>query len=167
MEPRVTGRPRIPQGYGVEPGGPYLEWSEIELRLADSIHYWMVTVRPDGRPHAVPRWGVWLDARFWYDGSPQTRHALNIVNNPQCTLNLEDGSAATIVEGLSAASDPVTGELGSRLSADFRRKYEELGYAPEQDAWSGPDAGGLLVFTPVTAIAWSRFPVDVTRFRFE
>ena len=33
-----------------------------------------IIVRPDGTPHSVPRWGVWLDGRFWYDGAPTTRH---------------------------------------------------------------------------------------------
>jgi hypothetical protein len=33
--------------------------------------------------------------------------------------------------------------------------------------WSGEGAGGLHVLAPVSALAWSRFPRDVTRFEFD
>ena len=105
----------------------------------------MATTRPDGRPHVVPRWGVWLDERFWYDGSPMTRHARNIASNPSCALHLESGTTVTIIEGTSRPSEPIQGELGQRLAAEYSRKYERLGYAPAADAWSGEDAGGMCV----------------------
>lgn len=167
MTPVPTGQPNVPDGYGVEPGGILLEWAVVEARLVESLHYWMTTVRPDGRPHAVPRWGVWLDERFWYDGSPNTRHAINLRSNPACTLNLESGAEVTIVEGVSLPSDPVSGELGERLSSEFGRKYAEHGYEPEPSSWADEFAGGLRIFTPRTTLAWSAFPTDMTRFSFE
>ncbi|MEI6136703.1 MAG: pyridoxamine 5'-phosphate oxidase family protein [Chloroflexota bacterium] len=30
-------------------------------RLRTAMNYWIATTRPDGRPHAAPVWGVWLD----------------------------------------------------------------------------------------------------------
>jgi hypothetical protein len=165
--PRITGRPLIPEGYDVKPEGSYLEWASVASRLVEALHYWMATTRPNGSPHVVPRWGVWLDNSFWYDGSLETRHAINLRSNAATTLHLEDGVAATILDGVSSAPDPVIGELGTRLSAGFQRKYRALGYAPEPDAWSGSDAGGLLRFSPKTALAWSTFPDDLTRFSFE
>lgn len=53
------------------------------------------------------------------------------------------------------------------MSEEYKRKYASLGYAPEPDAWSGEAAGGLHIFAPVTAIAWSEFPTDLTRFAFD
>jgi len=167
MSVRRTGRPDMPDGYGVSASGPMLEWATVEARLVESIHYWLSTTRPDGRPHVVPRWGVWIEERFFYDGSPATRHARNLVSNSNCAMHLEDGDAATILEGISTVPPPVTGELGTRMSSEFKRKYEKLGYAPEPDAWSDEAAGGLHVFAPNSAIAWSEFPADVTRFTFE
>jgi nitroimidazol reductase NimA-like FMN-containing flavoprotein (pyridoxamine 5'-phosphate oxidase superfamily) len=143
-----------------------LAWDVVEARLVDSVQYWMATSRPDGRPHVVPRWGVWLDRRLYYDGSPETRHARNLAANPACALHLEDGWQAVIVDGRSDRSDPVAGALAERIAAEFRRKYADLGYAPEPDAWSGDHAGGLCVFTPARALAWTSFPTDMTRFRF-
>ncbi len=157
----------MPDGYGVpDTLEGTLEWPDVEARLVDALHYWMATTRPNGRPHVVPRWGVWLDGRFWYDGSPATVHARNLRSNDACTLHLESGSQAVILEGTSGPSDPPGPELGARLSAEFARKYADRGYAPEADAWEGSDAGGLAVFTFAKALAWFEFPTDVTRFRF-
>jgi len=166
MEPHIVDRPQLPDGYGVRDEGPFLDWAEVAARLAESKEYWLSTTRPDGRPHVVPRWGVWLDDRFWYDGSPVTRHALNVETNPACALHLESGTTVTIVEGNSDRSKPIVGELGERLASEYSKKYRELGYAPAPDAWSDEVAGGMRVLTPVKAIAWSQFPTDMTRFAF-
>jgi hypothetical protein len=166
MEPRITGRPQVPDGYGVQEKGPFLEWREVAGRLAEATEYWLATTRPDGKPHVVPRWGVWLDNRFWYDGSPETRHALNLEQNPACALHLESGTTVTIVEGRSKRSEPIKELLGNRLSAEYARKYQKLGYAPPPDAWSDEAAGGMRVLTPEKAIAWSAFPTDLTRYAF-
>lgn len=168
MDAARVDRPEMPDGYGVPdtPAGT-LEWSAVEARLATAHHYWMSTTRPDGRPHVVPRWGVWLDRRFWYDGSPDTIHAGNLRTNPACSLHLESGTEAVILEGVSRSADPPGRAFGERLAAEFARKYARLGYSPEPDAWEGPDAGGLLTFTPHKALAWFAFPSDVSRFRFD
>lgn len=166
MAVRIVGRPVVPDGYGVTPEGPFLDWAEVEDWLIEATEYWLATTRPDGRPHVVPRWGVWLDEHFWYDGSPETRHARNLTLNPACALHLESGTTVTIVEGQSVPSDPIRGHLGERLAAEYARKYEKLGYAPAADAWSGDQAGGMRVLTPARAIAWASFPTDMTRYEF-
>jgi hypothetical protein len=162
-----TGRPEMPDGYGVAEAGDFLEWEDVEARLRESIHYWLGTTRPDGRPHVVPRWGVRVDQKFWYDGSPSTRHSRNLESNPHCTLHLESGVEVTILEGISTVPDPVMGEMGERLSAEFIRKYGPLGYSPGPDSWSGEASGGLHVLAPASAIAWAQFPADLTRFSFD
>jgi hypothetical protein len=160
-------RPRMPDGYGVPATSDgLLDWSAVEARLAAAPQYWVATTRPDGRPHVVPRWGVWVDHRFWYDGAPTTLHARNLAHNPACALHLEDGWQAVIVEGTSYPADPPGASLGPRLAAAMRDKYAARGYAPGDDAWEGAGAGGLRVMTPSKAVAWFDFPADVTRFRF-
>lgn len=166
-EPSRRDRPVMPEGYGVPTADDgLLDWSEIETRLVESMHYWMATARPDGRPHVVPRWGAWLDGRLYYDGSPETRHARNAMRNAACTLHIGDGKDAIILDGTTAPSEPVGAELGGPIAAEIGRKYAAAGYSPEPDSWSGPDAGGLMVFRPVKALAWFAFPTDLTRFRF-
>lgn len=164
-QPRA-GRPTFPDGYGLpESVEGLLRWEQVEGRLVAAKHYWLTSVRPDGRPHSVPRWGVWLDGRFWYDGAPTTRHTRNVEWNPAVTLTLESGSQAVIVEGESHATSADPQTVGTRLAEAFG-KYAADGYAPGPDSWSGEDGGGLRVITPVRALAWFDFPHDSTRFTF-
>lgn len=159
-------RPLMPDGYGVPTDSSgLLEWADVERRMVESAVYWLATTRPDGRPHVVPRWGVWLDGAFWYDGSPQTRHVRNLVGNAACTLHLEDGTRAVIVEGTAGPTTPPGPALGARLSTAYG-KYKEQGYTPAADSWEGEHAGGLCRFAPTSALAWLSFPIDVTRFRW-
>ena len=160
-------RPEMPDGYGVpDSTDGLLAWGQVEERLIASPQYWMATTRPDGRPHVVPRWGVWLDGHLFYDGAPTTVHVQNLRQNPACVLHLEDGWQAVIVEGTAFPADPPGLELGTRIAAAIGAKYGDKGYSPEPDAWEGTDAGGLVRFDPVKAMAWFDFPTDVTRFRF-
>lgn len=160
-EPKVS-RPAFPKGYADKPVS-YLTWDWVVAQLTESKHYWLCSVRPDGRPHVVPRWCVYLDGKIYYDGSPETRHARNIDKNPHVSLHLESGSEAIILEGTAAPAGKPSPELGRKLSQAYK-KYKEMGYAPEPDSW---DEGGLYVFIPRQCIAWSNFTENPTKFTFE
>ncbi len=161
--PRVD-RPLLPDGYGLpEDDAGLLAWAAVEDRLVPSLHYWIASVRPTQRPHLVPRWGVWLEGRFWYDGAPTTRHTRNVERNPNVSLSLEDGQQAVIVEGVSQAVRAAADGVGARIAEAFA-KYHTLGYTPAADSWSGDDGGGLRTITPQRAMAWFSFPADCTRF---
>jgi len=158
-------RPTIPDGYGLpSTADGLLSWDAVEQRLRASRHYWLATVRPDGTPHSVPRWGVWLDGCFYYDGAAATRHVRNLDHNPACTLTLESGTEVVIIEGLSTATSAEPAELGARLSSAFEKYHPD--YTPGPDSWSGEQGGGLRVITPKRALAWFAFPKDCTRFIF-
>jgi hypothetical protein len=159
VEPTTSPLP-LPEGYGSATRP--LAWADVRVRLEHSLHYWIATTRPDGRPHVVPRWGVWLDDCWYYDGSPATRHASNLETNSAAVLHLEDGKEAVVLEGESCPHTPA-GDLGDRLAAAFV-KYHDLGYAPEARSWD--DGGGLSRFTPRSGYAWFSFPTDATRFSF-
>ncbi|MFB9732738.1 pyridoxamine 5'-phosphate oxidase family protein [Ornithinimicrobium kibberense] len=162
----AADRPVLPEGYGLPATtAGLLDWSTVEARLRTARHYWLGSVRPDGRPHAVPRWGVWLDGRFWYDGAPTTRHTRNVDRNPAVTLTLESGTEVVIVEGESHATRAEPDGWGTRLAEAFA-KYDDAGYSPGPDSWSGQDGGGLRVITPHVVLAWFDFPTDCTRFAF-
>ncbi len=160
--PRVS-RPVFPPGYVDHPTGE-VPWEHVARKLTESKHYWLCTTRPDGRPHVVPRWCVYVDGLIYYDGSPETRHAQNIARNPYVALHLEDGEKAIILEGTSAPAGRPERELALRLSAAYKEKYAANGYAPEPDQW---DEGGLYVFTPRQCIAWTVFTENPTKFIFD
>ena len=166
MAEPTRSRPTFPEGYGLpETNEGLLEWADVRARLVASKHYWLATVRPDGRPHVIPRWGVWVGDRFYYDGAPTTRHARNLGKNPNASLHLEDGWQAVILDGVSEPTRADADGLGTRLSEAFA-KYHDDGYSPAPDAWAREDGGGLRVFTPATGMAWFTFPKDATRFTF-
>lgn len=157
--------PQVPDGYGAESVEGHVDWSDVEARLRESQNYWLCTSRADGRPHVIPRWGVWVEAAFWYDGSSETVHARNLGEDGPCALHLESGTEVVILEGRSIVSAPPTGDLGKCLAEEFGRKYAPT-YQPTADAWSRDDAGGMRVLRPAKALAWMNFPKDLTRFKF-
>ena len=159
--PKVT-RPKFPKGYVDNPKS-FLTWDWVAARLTESQHYWLCSVRPNRKPHVVPRWCVYVDGKIYYDGSPETRHARNIEKNPNISLHLESGSEAIILEGIAEPAGKPSPELGKKLSQAYK-KYKEFGYAPKPNAW---DEGGLFVFTLRQCIAWSNFTQDPTKFIFE
>jgi nitroimidazol reductase NimA-like FMN-containing flavoprotein (pyridoxamine 5'-phosphate oxidase superfamily) len=161
-DPKIS-RPHFPKGYLENPKA-LLPWSHVEQRLSDALHYWLCTVRPDGRPHAVPKWAVYVDAKIYFDGSPETRHARNIAQNPQVVLHLESGEDVIIVEGTAKEYGKPAAELALQIAQAYAQKYADRGYAPEPDQW---DEGGLFEITPHTVIAWTQFTDDPTRFTLE
>ena len=142
----------------------YVDWSWVAAQLTESKNYWMCSSRPDGRPHAIPRWAVFVDEKVYYDGSPETRHARNTKANPNISVHLESGDQVIILEGTVAPAGKPEAGLALRLVEAYRKKYASQGYSPEPDQW---DEGGLYVFTPRQCIACTTFNVDPTKFVFE
>lgn len=52
-----------------------LDWSWATERLSGSYNYVIVTVRPDGRPHAMGMHGLWHDDAYYFGTDPATRKA--------------------------------------------------------------------------------------------
>ncbi len=161
-EPQVL-RPYFPPGY-VEHPTALLTWAHVVQRLTDAKNYWLCSVRPDGRPHVIPKWGVWVDDKLYFDGSVKTRHARNIAENAHVSLHLESGDDVVIVEGVVELVQHPAPELGVKLSQAYKAKYATIGYAPEPTQW---DEDGIFAITPSMALAWTSFAKDPTKFVFE
>lgn len=108
----------IPPEYGSP--SRLLSWDAVDARLAGALQYWLATVRPDGRPHAVPLDGLWLDAKWYFGGSPRTVKHRNLLANQHATLHLEDAASAVIVEGVCEMITP-DAETAEHLSRSSRR----------------------------------------------
>jgi hypothetical protein len=113
-----TGRPDIP-GYGIHPDGEgILPWSFVDKRMSSARNYWVSTTRSDGRPHAAPVWGVWLDGAFYFGTGSASRKARNLAKSPNVVVHLESGDEVVIFEGgAEEVADPAL------LDAAFRAKY--------------------------------------------
>lgn len=161
-KPKIA-RPKLPKGYADNPTA-YVDWKWVEAQLIEAKNYWLCSVRPDGRPHVVPRWGAFIDSKLYYDGSPETRHAQNIMENSQVSLHLESGNQVVIMDGSSRTAGKPAPEFARSLAEDIGGKYADQGYSPEPTQW---DEGGLYVFTPRQCIAWTSFYENPTKFVFE
>jgi hypothetical protein len=89
-------------GYGLRPaneGTGLLPWSWAQERLESSRNYWIVSTWPDGRPHAMPVWGMWHEDEFWFSCSKLSRKSKNLTTNPRCVVATEDANNPVVVEG--------------------------------------------------------------------
>lgn len=102
IEPQPS-RPYMP-GYGIagaDEGTGLLPWSWAEERLVSSPNYWVTTVRPDGRPHVMPVWGVWHDDSLWFSSGGRSRKIRSLRANPRCAAATQDPEEPVVVEGVA------------------------------------------------------------------
>lgn len=97
-EPKA-GRPHMP-GYGIPKGRKgLLPWKWAEQRLKKSHNYWITTAGPDGSPHTMVVWGMWIEGGFYFSTGKGSRKARNLAQNPHCVVSTERADEAVIVEG--------------------------------------------------------------------
>src|SRR3712207_9085119 len=89
-------------------------WAAIERLLVEAQLYWIITVRADGRPHAVPLVGVWQDGAFVFCTGSDEQKQRNLDANPQVAVttgstgaNGWDSGTDVVVEGRAVrVTDP-------------------------------------------------------------
>lgn len=112
-------------GYGIldaTEGRGLLPWDWAVERLTKSRNYWVATTCPDGRPHCVPVWGIWLDGAFYFSSGAKSRKARNLSANPNCVVCPEDGIQAVSLEGI--AEKIADAETIRRFVEAYNPKYE-------------------------------------------
>jgi general stress protein 26 len=104
-------------------------WSDIDRRLTDAPLYWIVTVRADGRPHAVPLCGVWRDGAFYFCTGDAEQKMRNLEHDPHVVVTAGPlgadgwGSGKDIsVEGEASRVEDMA--LLAELAAEWRTKYD-------------------------------------------
>jgi hypothetical protein len=159
ITPRAS-RPVVPRGYQfpTSPEG-MLDWSWARERLTNSHNYVIVTVRPDGRPHAMGMHGLWFDDGYYFGTDVTSRKAKNLAQNSHCVLICENFQELVIVEGLT--EEISFDDAPEGLSAASKTKY----------GWPmAPHKGGALYRlkpTVVFAFPLEQIATAVTRWKFE
>jgi pyridoxamine 5'-phosphate oxidase-like protein len=143
-EPTRAG---LPAGYGSpsSPPGERLPWATVEEWLVAARSYWLCTTRPNGRPHAKPVWGVWLDEMLLFSTSPDSVTARNMAAGSPLVVHLESGDRVAIFEG---EPEPVR---DSALLERFAVLYESK-YNWRMDV-SDPDTP-VLSLRPDSVLSW-------------
>lgn len=111
-----ASRPYMP-GYGLPKGTKgLLPWKWADDRLRKSHNYWITTVKPDGSPHTMVIWGLWLDGGFYFSTGRESRKARNLTENSHCIIASERADQAIIVEGIAEEV----------MDVDFRRNFLKI-----------------------------------------
>ena len=87
-------------------------WSEIEQLLTAAQLYWIITVRTDGRPHAVPLVGVWHEGAFAFCTGSDEQKQRNLDSNPQVAVT----TGSTGASGWSHGKDVVVEGTAVRVT---------------------------------------------------
>lgn len=155
-----ASRPHMP-GYGIkgpEEGTGLLPWKWAEDRLGKVHNFWVGTTQPDGRPHVMPVWGVWMDGGLYFSTGAKSRKARNLRANPSCVVCGEHARGQIIIEGTARRlSEP---KLWKRFAAVYEKKYDF--------DMSGYSAEPFYVVRPRTVFAfWEKdFVGSATRWKF-
>ena len=160
MTPPEARRPRFDASYGIsaKPDG-MLPWAELSAAFEKSRNYWIGSTHPDGRPHAAPVWGVWLDELLYFSTGPNSVKGRNLAARPDVIVHLESGDDVYMIEGtVERTTDRAI--LGRFVEA-YDAKY---GWRVNPD-----DPGGLYYAVRTrAAFAWheKNFPESATTWRF-
>jgi nitroimidazol reductase NimA-like FMN-containing flavoprotein (pyridoxamine 5'-phosphate oxidase superfamily) len=157
-------RPKM-QNYGVPPEQDgMIAWSWVDARMRDAHNYWIASTRPDGRPHAAPVWGFWIDGALYFGSDPASRKAKNIALNPYIVVHLESGAEAVMLEGRAVITD-----MSESLSVlETMVEQSKAKYPAEVPTVDDLKKNPLFRFTPQIGFAWkeTEFPHSVTKFVF-
>lgn len=117
-------RPHMP-GYGISPpdeGGGLLPWDWARERLIRARDYWIISVREDGRPHAMPVWGLWMDDCLYFSTGKESRKARNLRRDGRCVIHPDGGEESVVVEGVAETFQDA-GTL-ARFFTAYKEKYD-------------------------------------------
>jgi len=118
-------RPYMP-GYGLPKSKKgLLPWSWAEERLEKSRQYWISTTRPDGAPHTMVIWGLWIDGAFYFSTGTTSRKAKNLAANPRCVICNDNAAEAVIVEGRAELRNLASDQgFAKRFGQLYKQKYK-------------------------------------------
>jgi pyridoxine/pyridoxamine 5'-phosphate oxidase len=154
-------RPHMP-GYGITEGATgLLDWRHVSERMTNARSYWVCTTRPDGRPHAAPVWGVWVDEELYFGTDPGSVKGRNLAANPALVVHLESGDDCVIIEGDAVPVVNPDAEKFARITAAYAAKYDGI-------RLEYPTGPGTYTVRPRTVFAWLErdFPTSATRWHF-
>jgi general stress protein 26 len=117
--------------YG-NPSAPAPAWDDIERRLTDAQLYWLVTVRADGRPHAVPLCGTWQDGAFFFCTGEAEQKMRNLEHDAHVVVTAGPLGA----DGWGTGKDVAVEGVATRVEdASLLRTLAEAWRAKYGDDW--------------------------------
>ncbi|HJT00706.1 MAG TPA: pyridoxamine 5'-phosphate oxidase family protein [Terriglobales bacterium] len=155
-----ASRPLMP-GYGIKgpkEGTGLLPWKWAQEHLEKAHNFWVASTRPDGRPHVMPVWAVWMEDALYFSTGAKSRKARNLRANPACVVCAEHARGQIVIEG--TAKRLSDSKLWKRFARVYEKKYDF--------DMSGYSAEPLYVVRPQTVFGlWEKdFLGSATRWNF-
>ena len=153
-------RPDIPASYGFTASTPHMPptWDSITERVRTSRNYWICSISPDGQPHALPVWGIWLEDCLYFVTKRASKKARNLLDNPKVAIHLESGDDVVSFQGTVAEVRDLT--RLDQVATVYTAKYngDEI----------FPDIEVVFELLPHLAFTWleSNYHQTATRWRF-
>jgi hypothetical protein len=150
----------MPDAYGIggdgSAAGELLPWSTVEGWLLAARNYWVCTTRKDGRPHAKPVWGIWIEDMVVFSTAPASVTGRNLRRDPRVVIHLESGDEVAILEG----------RVG-RLEDGLFERYADA-YDAKYDYRPPPTGEPPWALRPDKVLSWTEaeFPSTATRWSF-
>ncbi len=91
-----------------------------QLRLQRERTLWLATVRPNGTPHLVPIWYVWLDDKAYLCTARDSVKARNLAQQPHVVLALQDADDPLVIQATAHLLD----ETPERVVQAFQEKFD-------------------------------------------
>ena len=105
------------------------DWADVERRLTDAQLYWLVTVRADGRPHAVPLCGCWHDGAFAFCTGAEEQTMRNLAANRRVAVTAGPLGAG----GWASGKDIVVEGTAERVTAETTLRTLAQAWADKYD----------------------------------
>jgi hypothetical protein len=148
-------------GYGIKgpkEGTGLLPWKWAQEHLEKAHNFWVASTRPDGRPHVMPVWAVWMEDALYFSTGAKSRKARNLRANPACVVCAEHARGQIVIEG--TAKRLSDSKFWKRFARVYEKKYDF--------DMSGYSAEPLYVVRPQTVFGlWEKdFVGSATRWNF-
>lgn len=151
------------------PGAAPTPWAVVDTALQTAEIYWISTVRPTGQPHSTPLIAIWLNDAIHITTGADERKALNIAQNPACTVTtgcnaLNDGLDVVVEGRATRVQDDATLH---QLAALYKSKYDWDFTVADGTLTDGGHPALVFCISPTTVFAFNKGePFAQTRWQF-
>ena len=159
-------RPHLPDGYISKAPKGMMTWPAVKKILTTFPYLWIGTTSPDGKPHMVQQWGVWVDDVLYFEGSEETRWARNLARDPRLAFGVNVADKAAYGEAMVDVLRGPDRKLATQIAKQYAAKYGRVfKYRPKPEQY---EKGYVFRARPTKLIAFDvrKFNSSAARFSF-
>jgi hypothetical protein len=154
-----------------DPDAQATPWPVTQAALEAAELAWLVTLRPDGRPHTTPVVPVWIDEAIHFTTGDDEQKGVNLRADNRVMIQVGrldwKGGIDIVVEGRALlASDPA---LFARLAAAWRTRWNgDWEWEARDDGRYNSSGASVLTYSvrPERALAFAEGTFSHTSYRF-